>query len=411
MHLRDVWAVVVGATEGIHDEAHLIFTLLVLFVAAKLGAEVFERLRQPAVVGEILGGILVGPQVLHLVQPNEVTRALAEFGVLFLLFLVGLETHPSDLLRVGRQSIFVAVGGVVLPMFLGYTATRLWGHGSAPSLFMGAALVATSVGITAGVLDKMGVLQTVPSRIILAAAVADDILGLLTLAVVSGIAGSGAVNYRQLVLTLLYACAFTVFMIFYGGRVILRAQPAFARLRIGYSLYIVSIAICLMLYVLAGYLGIAGIIGAFLAGVALSDMARETDLRDRFEALTEFFVPFFLASIGMYLNLHSLLSPQTLAMAAVITCLAILGKVVGCGVPLWRQDRHMALQVGVGMVPRGEVGILVAQLGLGLGVLDDHLFAVAICMAVVTTLVAPPLLAHLFTREVQRVYETYPDLE
>ena len=385
----------IGSDDG-HNVTALLVTLLVLFAAAKVGAEIFERLKQPAVVGEILAGVLVGPQVLGWVQPSAVTFTMSELGVVFLLFLVGLGTRPSGLMEVGKDAFLVAAGGVALPFVLGYGLMHSLGYSFAVCAFMGAALVATSVGITARVLGRMGVLQSLSARIILGAAVIDDILGLLVLAVVSGFVRGSGVDYRQLVLTTLYAVAFVGFMLVWGGRVVAKARPTIERLHIGHSLYLAAIALCLTLSVLAGYLGVAAIIGSFMAGVAFSDAAEETGLHRRFEGLAEFFVPFFLAGIGMQLKLDGLARPEILGLCLVVLLLAIVGKIIGCGAVLWRRDRTMAMQVGWGMVPRGEVGIIVAQLGLGLGVLNDSLFAVVLFMAVVTTMVTPPVLSRLY---------------
>lgn len=383
---------------GAHDVGALLQQLFVLFVAAKIGAELFERLRQPAVVGEILAGIVVGPRVLDWVQPDEATFAMGELGVLFLLFLVGLETKPSDLLGVGATAGIVAVGGVVLPFLLGYGTMHLLGEPFLVSLFVGTALVATSVGITARVLGRMGLLHLPASRIILGAAILDDILGLLVLAVVVSFR-SGAVDYRQIGVTAFSAIAFTLFMLLLGGRVVQRTRPAVERLRIGHEFYIFAICLCLALGVAAGRLGVAAIIGAFLAGVALSELSEETGLHQRFEGLAEFFVPFFLAGIGMQLEVASLGKPAVLALALGLTALAVVGKIVGCGVPVCRQGMRMALQVGVGMVPRGEVGIVVAQLGLAQGVLNADRFAAVLFVAVATTMIAPPILTVLFAGE------------
>jgi Kef-type K+ transport system membrane component KefB len=381
-----------------HDMGALLQQLFILFVAAKVGAEIFERLRQPAVVGEILAGVIVGPQVLGLIRPDDATFALSELGVLFLLFLVGLETNPSDLLRVGGKAMVVAVGGVVLPFLLGYGTMHLLGESFLEGLFVGTALVATSVGITARVLGRMGLLHLQASRIILGAAIIDDILGLLVLAVVASFR-SGTIDYRQIGLTAFSAIAFTTFMLFLGGRVIQRTRPAVERLRIGHEFYVFAIGLCLALAVAAGRLGVAAIIGAFLAGMALSEVSEETGLHQRFEGLAEFFVPFFLTGIGAQLEVASLAKPSILALAVGLTVLAILGKVVGCGVPVWRQGTRMALQVGIGMAPRGEVGIVVAQLGLAQGVLNADLFAVVLFVAIATTMIAPPILTRLFAGE------------
>lgn len=392
-------AIGAGGGEGDHDVTHLLLTLLVLFAAAKIGAEIFERLGQPAVVGEILAGVLVGPQVLRWVEPSGVTFAMSELGVIFLLFLVGLDTKPSDLFAVGRQAMLVALGGVLLPMALGYGYMAYHGATFVTSLFVGAALVATSVGITARVLARMGCLHARTARIVLGAAVIDDILGLLVLAVVSGFARGGGADFRQIALTGVYSVCFVVFMLFYGGRVMARALPAIDRMRIGHSVYLGAIGLCLTLSVVAGYLGVAAIIGSFLAGVALSEASEEIGLHRWVEGLSEFFVPFFLAGIGMQLSLASLSNPSVLWMCLILTVLAILGKMVGCSLPVMGMGTTRALQVGIGMVPRGEVGIIVAQLGLGLGALNDDLFAVVLFMAVATTMVAPPLLTRLYASE------------
>lgn len=390
-----------AAESGPDASTGLLLSLLILFGTAKLGEELFRRLHQPAVVGEILAGVVVGPQVLDLVQPNAVTTALSELGLLFLLFVVGLETRPVELARVGGDALAAAVGGVILPFALGYGAMLALGSSQATAMFVGAALVATSVGITAAVLGNLGVLEERPSRIILAAAIADDILGLLVLAVVSGVARAGTIDYTQMALTTLYAILFTVLVFAFAGRIMRRARPALDRLRLGESLYITGILLCLGLAVAAGHLSVAGIIGAFLAGVALSDVIEDARVHGEFQGLTGFLVPFFLAGIGMELNIHSLSRGDVLAVSVLVTFLAIAGKLIGCGVPLWRRGRRLALQVAAGMVPRGEVGIIVAQLGLALGALNDDMFAVVLFMAVATTIIAPPALVRLFAGPAQ----------
>jgi Kef-type K+ transport system membrane component KefB len=394
--------------ESGHDIQHLLLQILVIFVAAKLGAELFEWLQQPAVVGEILAGVIVGPQVLGWARPDEATFALAELGVLFLLFTVGLETNPSELARVGKAAIVVAVGGVALPFVLGYGLMMSLGSGQAVSLFIGAAMVATSVGITARVLAREGWLHLPASRIILGAAILDDILGLLILAVVSGFA-RGGVNLREIGVTTVTAVGFTALMLLYGRPLMRRTAPVLENLRTDQSLFLGSIALCLGLAVVSGYMGVAAIIGAFLAGVALSEVSEHTEyLPNRVAGLTEFFVPFFLAGIGMQLDLTSLTRPSVLALCLVLTLLAVVGKLLGCGLPLWRNDRRRATQVGIGMVPRGEVGIVVAQIGVSLGVLTQDLFAVVLFMAVATTMLAPPFLTRAFAGSERHVEET-PD--
>jgi len=381
-----------------HDAGHILTALLIMFVAAKAAAELFERLEQPAVVGEILAGILIGPQVLGWVSPNELTSALAELGAVFLLFAVGLETMPRALMEASKVALPVAVGGVVLPFALGYGAMSVLGYSQPQDLFMGAALVATSVGIAARVLSRMGMLQTKSARTILAAAVIDDILGLLILAVVSSMA-EGKADYVQMGTTAAMAVGFTVFMVTAGAWAVNRVAPGVHRLRIGEGFFMTGIAFCLLLAVVSESIGIAAIVGAFLAGMALAEPSHDTGMHERTNALTEFLVPFFLVNIGLQLQLSTLRDPATLALCLLLTALAIISKVVGCGGVLWRQGRRVAGQVGMGMVPRGEVGIIVAQVGLSAGILTPKLFAVAVFMAVATTLIAPPFIKRLFSGE------------
>lgn len=382
----------------------ILLGLFLMFTAAKLMAEIFERLRQPAVVGEILAGILIGPSVLKLVEPNEITSVLAEVGVIFLLFTVGLETQAKDLFRVGTRALLVAVLGVVVPFFLGFGLMEWLGyawlgdHTRIESIFVGAALVATSVGITARVLGEMGLLDLQVSRIILAAAVIDDVLGLLVLAVVSSLA-EGGVNYFQIAITGGLAIGFTAFVAIVGSRVVNRVSRRVENLRIRESYYVFALIVCLGLSVVAAWIGIAAIIGAFLAGMMFAEQSRDSGLLHKSEAVMEFFVPFFLANIGMQLRLETFLSPAVIWIAVIITIAAIIGKVVGCGAAMSGAGWKPMLQVGIGMAPRGEVGIVVAQIGLGLHTISNQMYGVVLFMAIMTTILAPPFLKVLFKSE------------
>ncbi len=380
------------------DGGNLFLTLFVMFVAAKLAAEIFERLKQPAVAGEILAGIAIGPSVLHLVEPTEITNTLAEIGVIFLLFLVGLETKPADIFRVGGRALAVAILGVIVPFVFGYVTLLAWGEAQIESIFVGSAMVATSVGITARVLGQMGLLNLDVSRIILGAAVIDDILGLIILAVVSSMA-KGDVNYAQIAITAGLAIGFTLLVIFVGARAVNKLHPRVEKLKVGQSQLVFGLSLCLGLATLAHYIGVAAIIGAFLAGMALAESAEGTDMPHQAEAVTEFLLPFFLTNIGMQLKLDTLFNRSTIILALLITVLAVISKQIGCGLAVLSMGKRKAMQVGMGMVPRGEVGIVVAQIGLGLGVISDSVFGVVLFMAVATTLIAPPFLAQLFKNE------------
>ncbi|MFN0085399.1 MAG: cation:proton antiporter [Blastocatellia bacterium] len=399
MNFGDYTPALATAVEGAH--AKLFFGLLVMFVAAKLMAELFERLKQPAVVGEILAGVVIGPGMLAWVAPNELTDLLAELGVIFLLFLVGMETKPGDIFRVGGRAALVAVMGVIVPFVAGFGLMLAWGKPSIEATFVGVAMVATSVGITARVLGQMGLISLQTSRIILGAAVIDDVLGLIILSVVSSLA-KGGVDYTQIVITSLLAVGFTLLIALVGARTVNRMQPRIKRLRIGQSWLLFGFSSCLALAFVASYVGVAAIIGAFLAGMALSESTKGTDMPIQAEAVTEFLLPFFLTSIGMKLKLAVFFDADVIVLALAVTVVAVLTKVLGCGLAAAPLGWKKALQIGVGMAPRGEVGIVVAQIGLGLAAVSEAAYGVVLFMAVATTLIAPPLLTVLFKDE-QRV--------
>jgi Kef-type K+ transport system membrane component KefB len=366
--------------------------MLIVFGSAKLLAELFERMGQPGIVGEIVAGIIIGPGVLAWISPNEFLDALAQLGVMFLLFRVGLEVKPSELIGVGARAGTVALLGVVVPFFFGWGILLLWGAPQLEAIFTGAAMVATSVGITAQVLESKGLMKARASRIILAAAVIDDVLGLLVLAVVSNLA-KGQVNLLGLGLTAALAAGFTVLVATWGTRTVRRMVPRMQeRLHLGEAQFALSMCLLFGLSVAAVYAGVAAIIGAFLAGMALSDSVGSR-VRDFAHGVTELLVPFFLAGIGLNLDLSALANRATLVLSLVILTAALVSKVAGCGLGALSLGRADALRVGVGMMPRGEVGLVVAQLGLSLGVITQAIYGVVVFMAVGTTLIAPPLLA------------------
>lgn len=380
--------------------AGFLLALFVMLVAAKLMAELFERLRQPAVVGEILAGILIGPSVLNWVTPSELSNSLAEIGIIFLLFTVGLETKPATIFKVGIRAAVVAVLGVIAPFVGGWLLMRAWGASGVEAMFVGTAMVATSVGITARVLSSMGFLDTLTARIILGAAVIDDILGLLILAVVTNLA-AGSVNYPALIVTAALAIGFTAFVALVGSRVVKRIAPRIENLLVSHSLFVAGLLLCLGLSVAATYLGVAAIIGAFLAGMAFADATEDKPtMHQQMSGVTEFLVPFFLVNLGMQLKLEIFHDWSVVALALLVTLIAVMTKLVACGLGAWGLGWRRAGQVGMGMVPRGEVGIVVAQIGLGLAVINQSLYGVVLTMAIATTLIAPPFLRLLHASEV-----------
>lgn len=373
------------------ETSGLLLELLIVFASAKVLAEVAERLGQPPVVGELLAGVLIGPAVLGWVMPNDLLVVLAELGVMFLLFRVGLELRDFQLTKVGLDALAVAVLGVVVPFLAGWGIMAAWSYPHVEGVFVGAALVATSVGITARVLAAKGLLQERASKIILAAAIIDDVLGLLVLAGVSSIA-KGGLNLVELGVTSVLAVGFTLAVATWGTRTMTRLVPHVEqRIRSGGGEFTLSILLLFGLSLLAVYAGVAAIIGAFLAGMALANSASHK-VHEMTSGVTELLVPFFLAGIGLHLDLSVFGKPGMVLLALIILAAACVSKFVGCGLGAFRFGWADMARVGVGMIPRGEVGMVVAQIGLGLHVVGKDVYALVVFMAIASTIVAPPLL-------------------
>ncbi|MFN9261983.1 MAG: cation:proton antiporter [Acidobacteriota bacterium] len=377
-----------------HAGSQLPLAMLLVFGTAKILGEISERLALPSIVGEILAGVLLGASVLNWVEPGQITQ-FSDLGVMFLLFRVGLEVKASDLFQVGRVASLVALLGVLLPFAMGYAIYIYTGSNQIEALFVGAAMVATSVGITAQVLAAKGLLNVRASRIILAAAVIDDILGLIVLAIVSSMA-RGTFDVLQLTTTAGLSIGFTLFVLSFGSRTMGRVLPGIdRRLRGGESQFSLAMILLFALAVFASYAGVAAIIGAFLAGVALAESVSHR-VQDLAQGVTELLVPFCLAGIGLALDVNVLRDPRTLTLAGVITVAAIVSKLLGCGLGALSLGWPDARRIGAGMVPRGEVGMVVAQLGAAMGIVSKATYGVVVVMAVLTTVVAPVLLALTF---------------
>jgi Kef-type K+ transport system membrane component KefB len=364
--------------------------MLLVFGSAKLLAEVCERFGQPGIVGEILAGVIIGPSVLGWLAPNDFLGAMANMGAMFLLFRVGLEVKASELMRVGGTATMVATAGVIAPFLLGWGILILWGASQIEAIFIGATMVATSVGITAQVLASRGLLGERSSKVILAAAVIDDVLGLLVLAVVSSMA-RGKFNLAEILLTATLAIGFTVVLTIWGGKamgkVVFRAQ---GNMHMADAEFAISLVLLFALSLFAVYVGVAAIVGAFLAGMALVEHV-EPRVHDLAHGVSELMVPFFLVGIGLHVDLRIFTSPSVVMLALAVLVAAVATKFVACGLAAWRLGRVDALRIGLGMVPRGEVGMVVAQIGLSLGAIHQQTYGVAVFMAVATTILAPPL--------------------
>jgi Kef-type K+ transport system membrane component KefB len=369
--------------------------MFIVLGAAKVLAEVCEHLHMPGLVGSILAGVVIGPWAFNWVHPNHFLSALAELGVMFLLFSVGLEVKASELLRVGRTALRVALLGVALPFLLGWWLLAATGHAQLESIFVGAAMVATSVGITAQVLAAKGVLAHRTAKIILAAAVIDDVLGLLILAVVSSMA-EGGVDIPGLITTAMVAGAFIGLTAKFGTPAVNLVLPKLkTRLSSEDAEFGFAMVFLFAMSLVAVYSGVAAIIGAFLAGMTLAESAAP-----RVHALTygatELLVPFFLADIGMRMDIRFFGRPSAVVLGLAVVLVAVASKWIGCGLGAFSLGWKDASRIGLGMIPRGEVGMVVAQIGLAKGIVEQDVYAMAVFMAVMTTVIAPPMLSRSY---------------
>lgn len=384
----------IASTEGV-DLARLLLDLLVVLAAAKLFAELAERLRIPAVLGEIIAGVVIGPSALGLVQLTE-GRAismsmLAEVGVLLLLLQVGMEMDLVELRKVGRASLTVAVIGVVVPFAAGTAVALAFGQETDTAIFVGAALTATSVGITARVFGDLRALATTEARIVLGAAVADDVLGLVILTVVVKIVTGGTVGVGMVASTLGLAVLFLVATGAVGLLVVPKVLDAIDRRASSpATVTIAAFALTLGFAQLADMAKLAFIIGAFMAGLALGASRQHERIARDLGSVGNVFIPVFFAQIGINADLEAMIKPSVLGVAAALTAVAIIGKLASAtGAVGVRADR---LLIGIGMVPRGEVGLIFASIGLSSGVLNGDQYGSLLIVVLVTTIMTPPLL-------------------
>ena len=423
---------------GGHGGATTLLWIAVLLVAAKVSGLV-ERFGQPAVLGELMAGVvlgnlaLVGIDVFEPVTADPVLRFLAELGVIVLLFQIGLESNLTQMTRVGGRALLVAIVGVVCPFVLGTFLVGPWlipGQPFNAYLFIGAALTATSVGITARVFRDLGTLQTPEAQIVLGAAVIDDVMGLVILAVVSAVVTAGTVSAGAVGIILLKALGFLLGSLVVGRLIARRMGRLFSRIHAGAGMKLaLAVSFALLFAYVAGALGLAPIVGAFAAGLVLdavhfvdfdeSATVREVreelahadpatrerltrvldhhshrHVEDLLEPLGHFLVPIFFVLTGMNVSLEALFDVPVLLVALGLTVAAVLGKVVS-GLAAGPVRKWV---VGWGMVPRGEVGLIFATIGRQIGVLPEEEFAVIVIMVILTTLMTPPILSFLLKR-------------
>lgn len=387
----------------------LVFGLAVILIAAKLGGYLTTRIGQPSVLGELLVGLILGPSLINLlhlpfltnIHLEETITHLGELGVLILMFLAGLELHINDLRRNTRVSALAGTLGVVLPVTLGLVVGLVDGMDLEHAAFLGLTLGATSVSISAQTLMEMGVLRSRVGLGLLGAAVFDDVLVILLLSAflaLQGGAGGGAV---QVLLVFVRMLGFLILSVGFGLWVLPRLVKSFSRLSISQGGLTLALVI-LFTYGLAAELigNMAAITGTFIAGLFFGRLDEKEGFEDGIRAVAySFFVPIFFVSIGLTVNVREI-SPSVFWLMLIIVVIAIIGKIAGAG--LGARLAHFSwlesVQLGAGMVSRGEVGLIVAQVGVNQGLLSTEIFSVVVGMVILTTLITPPMLRALFNR-------------
>lgn len=381
------------------DVGQFLLALIAIFAAAKIFGELAERIGQPAVLGELIGGVVIGVSGLHLVDPHDATiHLLSELGVILLLFLIGLETDLKKLISVGGSAAAVAAVGVMLPFAGGYAFGHLLGLAPMVSIFLGAALTATSVGITARVLSDLGHLKDDESQIVLGAAVVDDIVGLILLTLVGTLAGGEALTAMGVGKVILVAFGFVVLAIVIGSWLAPMLIRAIDRIEMQKGLFFAAIIFAFGLAYLAKQVGSAIIIGSFAAGLVLARTDKGKEIEHEVHDLAQFFVPIFFVAVGAAVDLRSLNpfvaeSRYFLLVGLGLTAIGILGK-VAAGYAVTKKGMRRFV-IGMGMVPRGEVGLIFAQIGLAAGLITAGMYSAVALMVMLTTLVTPPMLRKL----------------
>lgn len=381
------------------EAGNLLFFFFIIFTSAKLMGEIAVRLRMPPIVGEIMAGMILGTYVLGVIDThNEVLMTFAEIGVIFLMFYVGLEIRVKDLFAVGRTAVLVGVLGALFPLILGFGAMMFLGFEVVESLFVGTAILATSVGISVKVLSDLGLIKHKVAYIVLGAAVLDDILALIVLALVRGLA-RGQFDALEFMILVLESLVFVGFLTMWGPKLAKRTRKWVERINIPEGPFVLSVILCLGLAELADLIGLAAIIGAFMAGIIIDELAGVYDLERKVKYVSEFLLPFFFVMMGAHLDPMVFLNPRILLLTLVITVVAVVSKILGAVAATWKEEWMVRIQTGICMVPRGEVGIIVGLVGISLQTITRELYSLVLGMSLLTTIITPPLILWAFRKD------------
>jgi Kef-type K+ transport system membrane component KefB len=376
----------------------LLLVLAAVLLTTRSLSALAEKIGQPAIVGELVAGILLGASAVGLLDPSETAiQMLAQLGLLILLFEIGLATDLRALTKVGATAAVVAVGGVVLPFGLGYVALSVFGIRGMPAIVGAATLTATSIAISTRVLAELGFLHTREGRVVLGAAVLDAIIGLVILSVITTFAAGTAITTTGIVRAIAAAFGFVVIALLVGRYVVPPLFRAAKSLRSPTTIAVLGIAFAFALAALAGLLGSSVIVGAFVAGVLLNGIQQREDILGFAAPIGSLVTPIFFAAVGASIDLRALVEPRTLLITMILLVAGVTGKLIAAYVPVWFKG-NKAL-VGTAMLPRGEIELIVAQTGLAIGALDVTLFGAITVMVLLTTLLSPTLIQAVARRD------------
>lgn len=390
---------------------HVLISVSVLLFAAKIFAELFNKLRLPTVLGELVAGIIVGPFALGafpifdgkpLVILNETIRQIGEISGIVILFIAGLEITPREFLRGGAASFTVGACGVIVPFFLGYYVFITYGIGGLQSVLIATALTATSIAISVRVLSDLGKMQTREAKLILGAAIVDDILAIAVLSVVTTMVQTGNLTPNILDITFLILKILGIFAALVIAAVIIipRLLNAERLWKARGSVEGIVTASFFGASAIAAAVGLSPIVGAFAVGMAVASTKIIKRVEEYVDKLEIIFAPLFFAIIGAQVNLTGI-NMEVLFLSAIVVAVAVFSKLVGCGLPafIFLRNKSKAMKVGIGMVSRGEVGLIVAGIGITTGALSSNIYTTVIIMVAVTTLITPVWLKKAYSKE------------
>jgi len=382
----------------------ILLQIALILIATKLLGALSRKIKMPEVLGALAAGVLIGPTVLHFVDYTDNIKLLSELGVITLMFLAGLETNLDEMKKAGLSAFAIACGGIALPFMLGTLCANLFNPNLIESVYIGVILTATSISITAETLNEMGKLNTRAGINILGAAVIDDILGLIIISITLALSGTKSAERASLPVTLISIAVFCVVSF-----LVIAFLPRFAKkyvdkLKPSPALLSLTLALVLLCAFAAESLSIAAITGSYLCGLLLSQFGHREWLERNVKAISSgFLAPIFFASVGIQANLKGI-SPDNIFFIIVIFVIAVIGKVFGCGAPagFFKMKKSEALQIGVGMVSRGEVAIITANIGLQNGIISNGMFTSIILVVILTTIITPVLLKFSFSRKIEK---------